>query len=475
MTLVSLLRQGQGRNLFLPAHGRGAALPEALRRLLRTRAGLWDLPELPTVGGPLEPEGAVADSQAAAAAAMGVKRCWFGVNGATGLLQASLLAIGRPGEAVLLPRNAHRSLIQACLLGDLTPVLYDIPFQSDRGQPAPMDATWLQRVLAELHTPVAAAVLVHPTYQGYARDPEPLIRLLQSRGWPVLVDEAHGSHFAAGVDARLPGSALTGGADLVVHSLQKSAAGLAQTGVLWLQGERVDPVALERSLGWLQTSSPSALLLASCETALAEWRTPQGRRKLQDRLNEARSLKQSLRRKGLPLLDTQDPLRLVLHSGSAGISGVEADAWLLPRGLVAELPEPATLTFCLGLARHRGLAAALHSRWQQLIEAHPGRAPQPDFEPPPLPLVASPQVSLSQAWRASSRCLPLEAAEGGISAELLCPYPPGIPLLIPGERLDRSRIQWLLRQRRLWGDQLPASVRVIDSSGSMAQTPSSRG
>ena len=84
-------------------------------------------------------------------------------------------------------------------------------------------------------------------------------------------------------------------------------------------------------------------------------------------------------------------------------------------------------------------------------------------------------MSLSQAWRASSRCLPLEAAEGGISAELLCPYPPGIPLLIPGERLDRSRIQWLLRQRRLWGDQLPASVRVIDSSGSMAQTPSSRG
>jgi hypothetical protein len=179
-------------------------------------------------------------------------------------------------------------------------------------------------------------------------------------------------------------------------------------------------------------------------------------------------------RKGLPLLDTQDPLRLVLHSGSAGISGMEADNWLLPRGLVAELPEPATLTFCLGLARHRGLAAALHSRWRQLIQAHPGRAPQPDFEPPPLPLVASPLISLTRAWRAASRCVPLEDAEGGISADLLCPYPPGIPLLIPGERLDRSRIEWLLRQRTLWSDQLPACVRVIDSSGSMVQTPSSR-
>ena len=141
---------------------------------------------------------------------------------------------------------------------------------------------------------------------------------------------------------------------------------------------------------------------------------------------------------------------------------------------MAELPEPATLTFCLGLARHRGLAAALHSFWRQLIQAHPGRAPQPDFEPPPLPLVASPLISLTRAWRAASRCVPLEDAEGGISADLLCPYPPGIPLLIPGERLDRSRIEWLLRQRTLWSDQLPACVRVIDSSGSMVQTPSSR-
>ena len=89
--------------------------------------------------------------------------------------------------------------------------------------------------------------------------------------------------------------------------------------------------------------------------------------------------------------------------------------------------------------------------------------------------MASPLISLSQAWRASSRCVPFEDAEGCIAAELLCPYPPGIPLLIPGERLDRNRIEWLLRQRSLWGDQLPTCVRVIDSSGSMAQTPSARG
>ncbi len=267
MALLPLLTRSLGQPLFLPAHGRGAALPAELRKLLQRRAGLWDLPELPSLGGPLEPNGAIGESQRAAAAAIGVDHCWYGVNGATGLLQAALLGIASPGETVLLPRNCHRSVIQACVLGDLNPLLFDLPFQTDRGHPAPVDGAWMKKVLAALphQTPrIAAALLVHPTYQGYATNPKPLIDGLHSLGCPVLVDEAHGAHFAAHVDEHLPKSALQGGADLVVHSLQKSATGLAQTAVLWMQGQRVDPDRIRRSLGLLQTSSPSALLLASC-------------------------------------------------------------------------------------------------------------------------------------------------------------------------------------------------------------------
>ena len=464
MALLPLLHRDVGRPLFLPAHGRGAALPPAMRRLLQRRAGLWDLPELPALGGPLESEGAVADSQRSAADAMGVNRCWYGVNGATGLLQAALLGISRPGEAVLMPRNAHRSLIQACLLGQLTPLLFDLPHLHDRGHPAPADAAWIERVLAALpaeHPPISAAVLVHPTYQGYGLDPAPLIQRLQQKGWPVLVDEAHGSHFAAEVDPELPPSALRGGADLVVHSLQKSATGLAQTAVLWQQGERVDTTALERSLGWLQTTSPSALLLASCEAALLHWHGPAGRRQLGQRLIQARTLRDQLRRDGLPLLTTEDPLRLVLHTGQAGINGLDADDWLLPRGLVAELPEPATLTFCLGLGDQRGLRRPLRRAWQQLLKAHPGRRPQPPLSPPPLPLVAQPEIAVAEAWRAPRRLCLLEQAENTIAADLLCPYPPGIPLLVPGERLDGARLRWLLEQRKLWGDQIPGSLAVL--------------
>ena len=467
MVLLRLLHRPVGQALFLPAHGRGRALPVSLRRLLSRRAGVWDLPELPLIGGPLEPEGAVALSQRQAATAMGVDRCWYGVNGATGWLQSALLGLCRPGQAVLMPRNSHRSLIQACVLGQLTPLLFDLPFLNDRGQSQPPDAAWLEGVLEALpdqHPSIGAAVLVHPTYQGYAIDPAPLIRQLQQRGWPVLVDEAHGSHFATGVDPTLPSSAVEGGADLVVHSLQKSATGLAQTAVLWLQGHRVDPDAIERSIGWMQTTSPSALLLASCEASLKDWQTTPGRQLLQQRLDQARRLKHDLLNDGLPLLDTQDPLRLVLHTGAAGISGLEADDWLLKHGLVAELPEPATLTFCLGLARHRRLRARLRGMWRALLKAHPNRQPQASFAAPPLPLVSQPEQPLHQAWRAPREIRRLKEAENRVAAELLCPYPPGIPLLVPGECLDAARLSWLLEQRRLWGDQIPDILEVVDQT-----------
>lgn len=464
MGLLPLLTRDRGRSLHLPAHGRGVALPSELRAMLRHRAGLWDLPELPEIGGPLIQQGAVAESQRKAAVDIGAERAWYGVNGATGLLQAALLAIARPGQAVLMPRNVHRSLIQACVLGELTPVLFDLPFMVDRGHVFPPNHSWLQEVLNELPingVEIAAAILVHPTYQGYATDLKPMVAELHRRGWPVLVDEAHGAHFASRVDADLPDSAITAGADLIVHSLHKSAAGLAQTAVLWLQGSRVDPIAIERSLGWLQTTSPSALLLASCEASLNEWRKPAGLRKLRVRLDEARKLACRLRDLGLPLLENQDPLRLILHTAVVGISGLDADVWLMGRRMVAELPEPGCLTFCIGLAPQRGLARLMHRCWHGLLAAHGKDTSLPDFAKPPLPRIAVPAMPCGVAWRAQSREVPIGDAVGRIATELICPYPPGIPLLVPGERLDQRRAEWLLEQQHFWPDQIAVTVKVL--------------
>ena len=437
--------------LHLPAHGRGRGLAPGLRRLLRQRPGSWDIPEVPAWGGPLESEGEVAELQAHCAALLGAERCWFGVNGASGLLQAALLALAGPGERVLLPRNLHRSLLHGCVLGDLRPVLFDLPFDPATGLWLPPTPEGLAAAIRQAQTQgaLAAVVLVSPSYQGLVADLPGLIAEAHRGGLPVLVDGAHGR-----------GEAVAAGADLTVLSLQKAAGGLAQSAALLAQGGRVPVEALERALLWLQTSSPSALLLRSSALAIEAVCSSAGLRRRQRAEAVGRRLAERCRAQGLPLVANHDPLRLVLHTAAMGINGLEADGWLLERGVIAELPEPGTLTFCLGTVPPRGVVRRLPRQLLALRKVL-GGAPLPPFSQPPLPAVAELALPIGTAWRGPAEAVALHQAAGRIAAETLCPYPPGIPLLIPGERIDGARAAWLVEQQGRWPGQIADTVRVL--------------
>lgn len=423
---------------------------------MRQPPGRWDLPELPGFGGPLEAEGTVAEAQGRAAALLGAERCWFGVNGASGLLQAALLALCPPGSRVLLPRNLHRSLLHGCVLGGIEPLLYDLPSDPLTGLWQPPQPRQLEQVLAAAAAlpgePVAALVLVDPTYQGLVADLPALVALAHKAGLPVLVDQAHGG-----------GEALAAGADLVVLSVQKSGTGLAQSAALLARGDRVAAEAIERALLWLQTSSPSALLLASTAAALEHGASDAGRHQRHQAEARGARLRQRLEALDLPLVANGDPLRLVLATAPLGINGLEADTWLLQRGVIAELPEPGALTFCLGLNPPRGLERRLPRLLQDLRRALGGQ-PLPPFTPPPLPLLAAPELAIGVAWRSPAEAVPLERSAGRVAAAPICPYPPGIPLLVPGERIDPARADWLLAQRRLWPGQIADTVSVVVGS-----------
>ncbi|MEB3260815.1 MAG: aminotransferase class I/II-fold pyridoxal phosphate-dependent enzyme [Cyanobacteriota bacterium] len=449
--LLAQLRAAPPLACHLPAHGRGRALPGPLRQLLRWRPGAWDCPELPAWGGPLLEEGAVAEAQRRCAALLGARACWFGVNGASGLLQAALLALAPPGARVLLPRNLHRSLLHGCLLGGVDPLLYSLPFDAASGLWQPPTADHLERVLeaALAVGPVAALVLLDPTYHGLRADLASLVALAHARGLPVLVDQAHGQ-----------GEAVAARADLVVLSPQKSGGGLAQGAALLARGERISDDAVARSLLWLQTSSPSALLLTSTAAALEQLASPAGQALRRQAEARGQRLARDLTRRGFPVLATADPLRLPLQCGAFGVHGLRADRWLLERGVAVELPEPAVLLFCLGLAPPRALERRL-PRLLEEMRAALGGPPLPPPTPPPVPLVGGLDLAIGTAWRAPSEPVPLAEAAGRIAAEPLVPYPPGIPLLVPGERIDAARARWLQDQGRLWPGQITDTVRVV--------------
>lgn len=437
--------------LHLPAHGQGRALPASLRQVLRRAPGSWDLPELPSWGGPLLQEGAVAEAQRHCAALLGADTCWFGVNGASGLLQAALLAMAPPGSRVLLPRNLHRSLLHACVLGGMEPLFYAPPFDPRTGLWLPLPPALLATILstAQAEGPVAALVLLDPTYQGLGTDLTPLVRLAHGQGVPVLVDQAHGR-----------GEALAAGADLVVLSPQKVGGGLAQGAALLSQGNRVAIPALETCLLWLQTSSPSALLLTSTAAALEQMASAAGKAQRERAEQRGRRLARRLEKEGVALVPTQDPLRLLVHTGAFGVNGLCADAWLQERGVMAELPEPALLLFCLGLAPPRSLERQLPSLLVQL-RRELGGAPLTEVPTPPVPLVGHLEMPIGQAWRSPGIWVPLRDAVGRLAADPLVPYPPGIPLVVPGERMDGERAAWLEEQHTLWPGQITDTVRVV--------------
>ena len=314
MSISSFLRKKFSKALFFPSHNRGKALPKKLVQLLREDPGFWDLPELPELGSPLSKSGLIKDSQDYFAKKFSVNSCWFGVNGASGLLQSSILSMANPGEYILLPRNIHISIIKICLVANIIPIFFDLEFSEVSGQYLPIRKEWLKKILDNkllINLKIAGLVLVNPHYQGYSCEIKPLVELCHRSGIPVLVDEAHGSYFLFCEDSELPNSAVKAKADLVVHSLHKSLNGLTQTAMLWHHGNIIEKSRIASKINLLQTTSPNSLLIASCEESVKEWLEKDSLKIYKKRIREARNIYQELISRNVPLVKTDDPLKIV--------------------------------------------------------------------------------------------------------------------------------------------------------------------
>ena len=465
MSISSFLTKKFLKSLFFPAHSRGAALPKKLVKLLKYPPGYWDLPELPEIGSPISQSGLINKSQRELSGKFEAKGCFFGVNGASGLIQSAIIAMANPGETILMPRNVHISVIKTCAMQNILPIFFDLEFSSETGHYKPITKIWLENVFKKLNfneNKIVGVILVSPSYQGYAGDLEPLIDLCHQKNLPVLVDEAHGSYFLFCENLNLPKSALSLDADLVVQSLHKSLNGLTQTAVLWYKGNLVNEHNLMKSINLLQTTSPSSLLISSCEESIKDWLNKKSLSKYQKRILEAKSIYKTLIQKNIPLIETQDPLKIVVNTSKVGIDGFTADKFFYRNGLIAELPEMMTLTFCLGFANHKDFLNLFEKLWNKLLL---NSKKLKNFEVPqsPFKLVQSPEIEIGIAWRSETRSIPFSQSLNKISGDIICPYPPGIPLLVPGEKIDIDRFNWINNQSLCNKDLVNFNIRVLET------------
>ncbi len=427
---------------YAPGHKGGYGVDAELRVRLGAAAFELDLPELPEFDSLHDPQGPIRAAQALAAELYGAAQTWFLVNGSTGGIQAMIQAVCRPGDRLIVPRDAHRSVVAGLILADVLPVYLEPERLAAQGFALGVSPLAVARALRDW--PQARGVLlVRPSYYGTCLDLAAIADIVHAHGLPLLVDEAHGAHL--GFHPDLPGSALAAGADLVVQSTHKTLGAFSQASMLHLgRGARLEPERLSQALRLLQTTSPNSLLLASLDGARRQLALG-GEASLQRTLELAAQVRtwplgglSLLGPEHLPPGYTLDRTRLCVLLAGVGLNGFEADDWLRQQfGVTAELPTWGQLVFILSAGNTQQHLDRLRAGLTALGELKAANPQQGTGSPAEPAQVSAPVLRLSprQAYFAPTRTVPLEKAVGQVSAELVCPYPPGIAVVMPGEEV----------------------------------------
>ena len=391
------------------------------------------------------PEGILRDAQNRLSTLFGSKKSYFCVNGSTGGILAAVSACVRKNGQILMARNCHKSVYHAVYLRDLRP-FYLLP-EADpvymlNGDIRPEQ---VEREL-KLHPGVEAVLITSPTYDGVVSDVQSIARIVHAHGIPLIVDEAHGAHFR--FSSCFPASAVDLGADLVIQSFHKTLPALTQTAVLHVCTDRICLPVLERFLSVYQTSSPSYILMESLdrcvrfleeegEEAFGEFSALLGRTR--EKLGRCERLKLITPGSCFAV----DSSRLLFSALSCNRDGYEV-AEILRRDYRIE-PEMTTPEYVLALCAvgdsEEGfdrLCRAVFAMDDRFKEFPASTVSHPETEPVSLPQFC---VLLSEAMDSRDRAVPLEESEGCVCAEFVYLYPPGVPLLVPGERISGDIIR----------------------------------
>ncbi|MBZ8181243.1 aminotransferase class I/II-fold pyridoxal phosphate-dependent enzyme [Oscillatoria salina] len=434
---------------YAPGHKRGQGISQPLAELVGKAVFQADLPELPELDNLFAPEGVIAEAQALAAEAFGASQTWFLVNGSTCGVMAAILATCGAGDKIILPRNIHQSAIAALILSGAVPIFINPEYDPTTDLALSIAPEALEAILNE-HPETKAVMMVYPTYHGICGDVRAIATLCHQYHIPLLVDEAHGAHFA--FHPELPISALAAGADLAVQSTHKILGAMTQASMLHLKSNLIDAQKISKALQLLQSTSPNYLLLASLDAARQQMALF-GQELMSKTLSLADDARKHLKQlENLAIVEpikqaklgfeTLDKTRLTVLVTQLGLTGFETDEILHKKlGVTAELPMQKHLTFIISLGNTATDIDKLVQGFTTLSKEYQGKENQTVFIPefPQTKLAMSPR----EAYFATKKSLPIAETIGCISAETICPYPPGIPVLMPGEIITVSAINYL--------------------------------
>lgn len=441
--VADMLEEFAGRSpvsFHVPGHKNGklTGLPEAVRGMMA-----WDLTELPGLDDLHAPEGPIREAQGLLADAYGARQSFFLINGTTAGNLAMILAACRPGDRIIVQRNAHKSVFHGLALAGARPVYIDPVWEPLTLTPGHPEASLIREAVRS-YPEAKAVVLTNPSYYGtvspHLRE---IAEICHGKGMPLLVDEAHGAHF--GIGEPFPEPSLAQGADVVVQSAHKTLPAMTMASYLHVaHGSLIEAERIGHYLGMLQSSSPSYPLMASLDDA-RHYLATYTEEDLQDFLLFRHALISGFAAiEGLATISTHDPLKLLLRA--EGHTGNALANSLAQQGVHAELSDPQQALLILPLIKN-GHDPRLQVVLRAVRKAMQSLGPGVDVYEPHAP-AANPSIKAADGPPViepgkMSEWIDYRESAGRISSASVIPYPPGIPLLLPGEPITSETIGML--------------------------------
>jgi arginine decarboxylase len=387
----------------------------------------------------------LAEGERRAAELWGADWCRFSVAGSTHGNQALALAAGEPGQQIVVTRSLHRSLLLGLVLAGLEPVWVLPDVDPATGLPGPVPVSAVRAALAS-HPGACAVFLGDPSYVGTTGDLAGHAAAAHQAGVPLIVDAAWAAHL--GFHPDLPPHALAAGADAMVTSAHKALPAYTQGALALARTHRLDAARLNRAFEATHTTSPAGAIMASIDAARALL-AHRGKDLCGRLLRTVAAAKQRLREvPGLDVLDGPgvEPAKLVVLLAGTGAHGNAVEADLVAAGMPVEMADRDTIIPIVTLADDETAVTRFTETLIAIIERRRGRPRRPV---PAAAWTVIPEMALPprEAFFAPNETLPATAAIGRVSAELVAPYPPGVPVLAPGEVITAAAVDALRAAR----------------------------
>lgn len=430
----------------VPGHKRGRGNPELVQLLGQQCVGL-DVNSMKPLDNLGHPVSVIRRAEELTADAFGAAHAFLMVNGTTSSVQTMIWSVCKAGDKILLPRNVHKSVINALVLCDAIPVYVEVQVNPQIGIALGVELEQVRRSMDE--NPDAVAIIVNnPTYYGVCSNLEGIVALAHERGIKVLADEAHGTHLYFGED--LPVSGIAAGVDMAAVSMHKSGGSLTQSSIL-LCGETMDAEYVRQIINLTQTTSASYLLLSSLDISRRNLAL-RGRESFEEVKHMAEYARNEINEiggyyaYGKELIDGDsvydfDVTKLSIYTQGIGLTGIEVYDLLRDEyDIQIEFGDIGNILAYISIGDRirdiERLVGALEDI-KRLYEKDSNDLYCGQFIQPELAM--TPQ----QAFYADKRRIPLSQTAGKISAELVMCYPPGIPILTPGERITEEIIAYI--------------------------------